>query len=115
MVGDFYQEKGGNMDKPAKFRELAAGTCFEYERRVYRKLRMNLAEAEDQIWFVFPSEAEVSPVDMDWEGTLNAEMGQVVRLDAALAVPAPERDPEVGTVEGERPRPTGRAAGNQQQ
>ncbi|HWV98400.1 MAG TPA: hypothetical protein VNZ64_01785 [Candidatus Acidoferrum sp.] len=102
------------MDKRAKFRELAAGTCFEYERRVYRKLRMNLAEAEDQRWFVFPSEAEVSPVDMDWGRRLNAEMGQVVRLDAALAVPAPERDPEAGAVGVERPRAAGGVTGNQQ-
>ena len=57
--------KRGHMSKRAKFSELASGTWFDYGGRVYRKLRMNLAQDEDQVRVLFPSEAEVGIVEMD--------------------------------------------------
>jgi hypothetical protein len=53
------------MGKRAKFSELASGTRFDYEGRMYRKLRMNLAKDEGKVRVLFPSELEVGIVEMD--------------------------------------------------
>lgn len=44
-----------------KFREVPPGSRFEYQGRIYSKVRLNLAKDDQQKTTIFPSEAEVSP------------------------------------------------------
>jgi hypothetical protein len=74
------------MSGRAKFSELATGTCFDYRGRIYRKLRMNLAEDEERVRAMFPSEVEVAIVEMHRRAVTHAEQGQVIQLDTAAKV-----------------------------
>ena len=83
------------MSGRAKFSELPTGTCFDYRGRVYRKLRMNLAEDEERVRAMFPSDVEVAIVELQWRGArraeggqASAEAGQVIRLSRAAKAPA---------------------------
>jgi hypothetical protein len=75
------------MSKVAKFSELAAGTCFDYRGRVYRKLRMNLAEDEERVRAMFPSDVEVAIVEMPLRVAAHTEEGQVIPLNASAKTP----------------------------
>jgi hypothetical protein len=71
------------MSGRAKFIELAAGTFFDYRGRVYRKLKMNLAEDEERVRAMFPSDVEVVIVEMRVGAVRHTEEGQVIRLGTA--------------------------------
>jgi len=48
-----------------KFREVPPGSRFEYQGRIYSKVRLNLAKDDQQKTTIFPTEAEVRPCDSE--------------------------------------------------
>ena len=78
------------MSKVARFIELPSGTCFDYRGRVYRKLKMNLAEDEERVRAMFPSDVEVAIVEMQRHVASRAGERQVIGLNAAAKAPAVE-------------------------
>ena len=53
------------MTKRMKFCAVLPGSRFKYRGRVYLKLRKNIATDEQEKRVLFPSEAEVEPVEGD--------------------------------------------------
>ena len=75
--------KHGNITKRVTFCEVPSRTFFEYDGRVYLKLRMNLAEDENHVWVMFPSEAEVGAVETVGQGATVWQVRDRVRSSAA--------------------------------
>jgi len=77
--------------KLAKFGQVPPGTRFRYNGCVYEKLSMNLAQTEQHIAFIFPSEIDIEAFE-----------GNEALKNKPPGVPkAPPIDPNM-------PRPSGR-------